>query len=156
MHFSGMEIAFACKLIVAADDDTETNPMSLENVAKEREVYGKSKRKTLSFFYRHRCCCFRIFPIINPPEIARLITRLKCFWSWETCRVLRQTMRDRVRSLDYLRNIKPLPSHSSHNNSNSLFCTSQTKLLLFAQHSTMMLKLQNIDHIDCHKLLFDA
>lgn len=64
MHFSSMEIAFACKLIVAADDDTETNPMSLENVAKEREVYGKSKRKTLSFFYRH-CCCCRIFPIRN-------------------------------------------------------------------------------------------
>lgn len=44
-----MEIAFGCK---QADDDTETNPVSLEKLAKE--IYGKSKRKTLSFrFSRH-------------------------------------------------------------------------------------------------------
>lgn len=66
MHLFGMEIVFGFEHR-RWWWYRETNPMSLGNVAK-KEIYGKSKRKTLSFVHLSRSAAGRTFPIKNVPD----------------------------------------------------------------------------------------
>lgn len=133
-----------------------------------REINGKSKRKTLSFLQSHSCRCRclmsrtsaeqsqlkRSFSIIfaTDKESRQLLLLLVGFVR-KVSRVLHATKRNRVRvrlnrrSLDYLRNTEPLPSHSS------MFCSSSLcTMLIMSRHRWWNSQWENIDHIDCQRL----
>jgi hypothetical protein len=117
--------------------------MSLENVAKEKQM-GKVKGK-LSLF----TVVSDVAAIANPQNIPnykrsfnyfesdKALQRLLVELVRKSRRILHAAMRDRVRlnvrrSLDYLRNTEPLPSHSS------LFCSSSRLHNADHEPTTMM------------------